>query len=139
MKLIPLLLIFLISVSVKAQDTSIAKKYVQRTVFLYGGNYMLDGERLPASGLKVLLNKYSESRTEYIAAKKWKTAARVLVFGSFGLNIYALSLLRDNNSNYKEFFIASLITQYISFPIGRQGKKHFDKSVWLYNKNALAN
>lgn len=134
------LLIFFIPVLTLAQDTSIAAKYERKTVFLYGRKYMLDGERLPKSSLKGLLYKYPESRLEYLASKKWNTGAKVLDGLAFVFYTLAVSnLITYNNQKFEGWIMASAVTAILRFPIAMQGKKHFDKALWLYNKNALVN
>lgn len=139
MKFFLLLLIIFQPVLANAQDSAILRKYEQRTVFLHGGKYMLDGQRLPKSSLKLLLNKYSESRAEYFASRKWATGSNILNTGALALYLAAISqMTRYNTSRFEQLFLASLVTSVISLPIARQGKKHFDKSLWLYNRNAMA-
>jgi hypothetical protein len=134
------IIFFLITpVFANAQDTAISRKFEEKTIFLYGGKYMLDGQRLPKSSVIMLLNKYPESRAEYTISKKWITGARVLNAASLVLYVAAFSQLDSRNyQKFKTYTIASLVTMYISMPISRQGKRHFDKSLWLYNKNAMA-
>jgi hypothetical protein len=121
-----------------AQDTTLARKYQEKTIFVYGGKYLLDNQRLPKSSLKLLLNKYPESRNEFEIFRKWKTGANILNAGSLAFYMAAISqLINYNYQKFQTFVTASFVTSMISLPIGRQAKKHFDKSVWLYNKNTL--
>jgi hypothetical protein len=139
MKYISIFILFLAPAFCVAQDENLAKKYEQKTVFLYGSQYMLDGERLPTSGLKIILSKYTDSKDEYISARKWTTIGQVLSLASVGMSFYSLSQIRTNTRNSRNFFLASIVTTYVSMPFLKKGKKHLQKSVWLYNKNVLVN
>jgi hypothetical protein len=139
MKVLSYLLAMMSPLLVDAQDIALAKKYEEKVVFTYGSSYMLDGQRLPKSGLSVLLNKYNDSRSEFQSAKKWSSIGMVINLASAIIPIYGLYQYKNSNKDFKPYLIASFATAYISFPILSKGRKHLHKSIWLYNKNALIN
>jgi hypothetical protein len=124
---------------VDAQDTALAKKYEQKVVYLYGSNYLLDGQKLPKSGLSVLLRKYHDSKSELVASKKWGTIGTAISLVSIALPFYGLQQYRTRNKDIRPYFFASIAINYISTPFLRKSRRHLHKSIWLYNKNALIN
>ena len=55
-------------------------------------------------------------------------------------SIFAGALLKDENENLSDgLLIGGIGTSIITFPLMRAANKHKQKSVWLYNRNAMLN
>lgn len=135
---IPILLSLLFcSVISNAQNLKLEEKYEERTVFLYGNQYMMAGEKLPKRSLPILLSEFPDSRSEYQLSRKWGTIGRIISLISVTLPLYGLYQYRQNNKDILPYGIASIGAAYLSIPFTVKGKKHLHKSVWLYNRNVL--
>lgn len=130
---------FFTTLFAKAQYPGLERKYHEKTVFLYGNQYMRDDQKLPKSGLAILLNSYPDSKNEYALSKKWGTIGGLINASSIALSFYGLYQYKENGRDMLPYFVASIATAYLSVPFMKKGRKHLHKSVWLYNKNVLVN
>ena len=134
------LLIFTVHIIfLQAQDSLCLKKFEQRTLFDFGDGFQINGRGIGNKELKSLLNKYSDASAEFLLYWKKRRVSKIAVWGTVSLAIAGSIIHKSNKALGDAFMIAGTSLFVIDFPLFLlSGKKHFQKSVWLYNKNVMA-
>jgi len=131
------LLLFL-NIKSFSQDSSSVKKFEQRTLFQFGNRYEINGQKLKYGQLKAALNKFDDASLEYNLFHKRSVASGMLGLGGLIMEGIAFAVYKNNHQLANGLLIAAVSAFAISIPISISGKKHFQKSVWLYNRNVMA-
>jgi hypothetical protein len=144
-----LLILFAVTVLFQyssAQDTLAAKKYEERTIQPYRSHFLVNGKRYEKYELKTLFNQYPVPAAEIKLYHKNETRNDIFSLSSLGL-IVASGIIFFSNPEEAERHPALVFTLYgagltssvISGVFRGKARKHFQKALWVYNKEVMVN
>jgi hypothetical protein len=120
-----------------SQD-SCAKKFVERTLFLYGNRYQINGKPLKFKELKVELNKFADAAEEYRQFHKGSTIAGIISLGALIAELTGALVYKNNHALGNGLMIGAGVSVLVSMPISITARNHLQKSVWRYNKDVMS-
>jgi hypothetical protein len=135
------MLLFLVFTSLKAQSSiytdSLAKKYDRSTIYLRNSTFEKNGKRTSVGFLKYNLgNELKNSLMAHTEFKKSRTNTLVSIGLSLLGSFVTISSINNNRIN-KTQYILGLSTMAASIPFGITGQNQLQRSVWLYNRDAI--
>lgn len=139
MKNIITFVFIVITITTNAQDSAALKKLETKTIYFLNNSTMLNGVKLNNTALKTEMQKFPETAAAYKLYTKNYCTAKISLALSIA-SIVAGALLKDENESLSDgLLIGGLGGSIITFPLINAARKHKQKSVWLYNRNAMLN
>jgi hypothetical protein len=140
---------FFFSLSSKSQAInacdSLIKVYEKSSILLQDRKYVINGESFKMgfgqSKIGKVLKKSPMAYAEFELFKKLKIKATA--FELLGLSAAATSLIFINKNTdqalYTGLTIVGIGCLSVAIPIRGKSKKHFQRAVWIYNRDLLKN
>ncbi len=136
-----LILFCSIAFSIQAQNSiytdTLARKYDRNTIYLKNGSFEKDGQAMPYGLFKINLRKelsaspmatheYKRSRTNFWVGMGCSLASTVLIFSS-----------PQQGGIKKELFYSGIGISLLSIPFTINAQNQLNRSIWLYNRDAI--
>ena len=139
-KLITLCGLFFIGTIMYAQQTdSLKYKYINQSIYRYGGVYQKGTERLSFRNLKYEFSMSDLGLDGYNKARKYITTSTVLRIVSFASSMAALSIAASNGNRKAAYFLlgGQIVFGFAAAKYSGMSKSTMDRALWQRNKDLL--
>jgi len=139
-KLIILCVLFFGGCSIYAQQTdSLKYKYVNQTIYRYGGSIVKGTERLSFQGLRNEFTMSELGLAGYDRAKKYKTTSTIFRLASLAAGIATIAVIANNGNRSTASVLlgGQFVFSMIGGRYGMLSTQSLDKALWQRNKDLL--